>query len=600
MESLCESCQAVIDYEIAANTAGPVVRACPNCLHINRIAVSGGAPPALPDASVAAPKADLGRIPGFKERPEAPTGVRAILDKQQRLMDELAAHEREIAQKYQKPVTVMFTDIKGSTRFFEARGDIEGRMMIEQHNKLLFPVIAWFSGKVIKTVGDSIMATFLNPERAVRAAIRIQQTLEEYRKTATRPYPLHVRVGVHFGPGIVEEKDVYGDVVNTAARVESLADGDEILISEAVRARIEGERNITLRPRGETKVKGREEAVGVHQVLWRAGEMGGNALAIGDAHPADMLAASGVALPLALAVTALTGGPFIGRLTASLGALTLAGFVALFLAPRWSGAQRIAFSAAIAAGVSLVACAIASAVGGMGFSLAASLLGGAVGGLIAGAVLGALLPKWVEWRDTALSGLPSGKPMLGAAFVLPLVIMLAGALGSGSPETPATGTANAAVISPSAPTNPSVAAPEAQADPAPLPEAAPAPVEPVRVLSTETVAPGKKYPDDVVIQARVSNPADGPQRWVLRVSLFDANGDLVARRHVVDGVDQLSAEELSLVASREEIYELGKPIPLDAQEKRTVVIAFFGVRPQYDRFEVESITPEEYKAEAGD
>jgi class 3 adenylate cyclase len=131
----------------------------------------------------------------------------------------------------QKNVAVIFTDIEGSTKQWDKLGDVKGRLMIDQHNRLLFPVIKKFNGKIIKTIGDAIMAQFRNPKNALNASIAMQQALERERRE-NDSFDLKVRVGIHYGSAIVEKNDIFGDVVNVAARVEGEADGNEIVISQ--------------------------------------------------------------------------------------------------------------------------------------------------------------------------------------------------------------------------------------------------------------------------------------------------------------------------------------------------------------------------------
>jgi class 3 adenylate cyclase len=66
-----------------------------------------------------------------------------------------------------RPVTILFTDIEDSTRYWDTYGDVKGRLMVDQHNRLTFPVVKRFGGRIIKTIGDAIMASFKDPEDAV-------------------------------------------------------------------------------------------------------------------------------------------------------------------------------------------------------------------------------------------------------------------------------------------------------------------------------------------------------------------------------------------------------------------------------------------------
>ena len=93
-----------------------------------------------------------------------------------RIQDQLARFLRE---RYEKPVSVLFSDIAGSTAYFEKYGDAEGRRMIQRHNDLLIPVIQKRGGRVVKTIGDALMATFPSANLAVDAAIAMQQAVAE-------------------------------------------------------------------------------------------------------------------------------------------------------------------------------------------------------------------------------------------------------------------------------------------------------------------------------------------------------------------------------------------------------------------------------------
>lgn len=177
--------------------------------------------------------------------------------------------DEELKSRFSQDVTVMFTDIKGSTNFFETYGDIEGRLMVQKHNEMLFPVIEKHAGKVIKTIGDAIMASFKNPVEAVRAATLMQNRLLAYnKKKKDKKDQIHIRIGINKGEGLVEEKDIYGDVVNVAARVESLCAPDEILISGAVYEDVRKTDDIICRYAQQTKVRGKEDAIEVYRVIW--------------------------------------------------------------------------------------------------------------------------------------------------------------------------------------------------------------------------------------------------------------------------------------------------------------------------------------------
>ena len=133
---------------------------------------------------------------------------------------------------------VLFTDIVGSTAFFEQHGDQAGMAMVERHNGLLFPMVGRHGGRIIKTIGDAIMAAFFTVDEAVRSAVAMQQQLKQHNAGRPPADLIRVRIGINFGTVICHQDDLFGDVVNAAARVEGLACGDQILISSAVQGKL--------------------------------------------------------------------------------------------------------------------------------------------------------------------------------------------------------------------------------------------------------------------------------------------------------------------------------------------------------------------------
>jgi len=170
-------------------------------------------------------------------------------------------------QKSRKPVTVLFTDIQDSTKYWDRHGDTQGRLMLDQHHRLVFPVITWFHGKILKTMGDGVMASFKVPDDAVRAAIGIQQLLAQQRERDTSSCP-NVRIGIHTGTAIVEGKDIFGDVVNVASRLESHGTGGEILVSASTTEKLEQTAFDLVKKRSFTP-KGKQRPLAVYRCRWK-------------------------------------------------------------------------------------------------------------------------------------------------------------------------------------------------------------------------------------------------------------------------------------------------------------------------------------------
>ena len=134
-------------------------------------------------------------------------------------------------------VTLVFTDLKGSTALYERIGDLNAYIQVQRHFQHLLDATVRHNGAVTKTIGDAVMAAFLTSADAVRAALDMRETVEELnRDRPQRDFIL--KIGVHRGAAIAvtlnERLDYFGQTVNIAARVQNLADGDEICITEDV------------------------------------------------------------------------------------------------------------------------------------------------------------------------------------------------------------------------------------------------------------------------------------------------------------------------------------------------------------------------------
>jgi class 3 adenylate cyclase len=134
-------------------------------------------------------------------------------------------------------VTLVFTDLKGSTALYERIGDLNAYIQVQRHFQHLLDVTVRHNGAVTKTIGDAVMAAFLTSADAVQAALEMREAVDQLnRDRPQRDFIL--KIGVHRGASIAvtlnERLDYFGQTVNIAARVQNLADGDEICITEDV------------------------------------------------------------------------------------------------------------------------------------------------------------------------------------------------------------------------------------------------------------------------------------------------------------------------------------------------------------------------------
>ena len=131
-------------------------------------------------------------------------------------------------------VTLLFTDIEGSTPMAERLGDLRWLALLREHNAIVRDQIAQYGGFEVKTIGDAFMVAFGSARRAVLCAIGIQQGISRY--SAAHPqHPVRVRIGLHAGEPVREGNDFYGKSVILASRIAGEASGGEILASALLR-----------------------------------------------------------------------------------------------------------------------------------------------------------------------------------------------------------------------------------------------------------------------------------------------------------------------------------------------------------------------------
>src|SRR2546422_658737 len=187
-------------------------------------------------------------------------------DRLQELLQARAQAEQEL-EKLRTPMTILFSDIKGSTAYAEKKGDVEYMAMINRHNSILFPVIEREGGRIVKTIGDAILACFQDPVAAIKAAAGMQRVLVEDRKGRDEINQIHIRIGLHTGMGLIKDGDVFGDVVNAASRVQHQADTEQILITDVLlgAATTAG---FECAKMGRAELKGKDEPMDLYAVAW--------------------------------------------------------------------------------------------------------------------------------------------------------------------------------------------------------------------------------------------------------------------------------------------------------------------------------------------
>jgi class 3 adenylate cyclase len=165
--------------------------------------------------------------------------------------------------------TVLVTDLVRHTEIMQRLGDERGRAVLREHERLTRSMLERHGGAEVKTMGDGFMASFGSETQAMDCAIALQREFAAWNEGAAQhAAELHVRVGLNAGEPIEEDGDLFGSTVIMASRVAAQAGAGEILIPEPLRHLLSG-KSYVYADRGETMLKGFEDAVRLYEVRWR-------------------------------------------------------------------------------------------------------------------------------------------------------------------------------------------------------------------------------------------------------------------------------------------------------------------------------------------
>ena len=230
------------------------------------------------DPATAAPGADP--VPPVPPRPPRPPRPFAPLQdvwpypdvdvEPQVDIDDIVAGTKEQLESSAAPdgtVTILITDIEGSSRMAEELGDHRWIQLLRRHNDIVRRCVTNHGGSEIKAQGDGFMIAFQSARRAVLCAISIQRAFEEHRKENPGE-PIQVRIGLHTGEVVREADDVFGRNVILAARIAAEADGGEILVSSLVKELTDSGGDLGFDGEREVVPKGLSRPCVVYNVAW--------------------------------------------------------------------------------------------------------------------------------------------------------------------------------------------------------------------------------------------------------------------------------------------------------------------------------------------
>jgi len=165
-------------------------------------------------------------------------------------------------------LAILFADVVGSTRLYELMGDLRARDMVATCIEVMRSATEQHNGTVIKTMGDEVMSTFPTADDALNAASQMQQQITEHPQLKVDGQPVSIRVGCHFGPVVLENRDVFGSTVHTANRMTSQAKAGQVITTAATVERLSPEWRASVRQIDIATLKGQGAEVALYEVLW--------------------------------------------------------------------------------------------------------------------------------------------------------------------------------------------------------------------------------------------------------------------------------------------------------------------------------------------
>lgn len=164
--------------------------------------------------------------------------------------------------------TVVFTDLFGSTSVYEALGNVQATHAVTQVTNWIAEVIATHGGRVVKMLGDGVLALFRDRRSAIAAVVEIQRQHQGRMANAAPNYRLPIRIGLATGDVEIVAGDCYGDAVNVAARLSDLSGANQIWTNHTALEGMNEAEGVRFRVLGPIGIRGRAEPCTVYQVDW--------------------------------------------------------------------------------------------------------------------------------------------------------------------------------------------------------------------------------------------------------------------------------------------------------------------------------------------
>ncbi|HSR63613.1 MAG TPA: adenylate/guanylate cyclase domain-containing protein [Gammaproteobacteria bacterium] len=166
-------------------------------------------------------------------------------------------------------LAIVFADITGSTKLYETLGDQTARAKVAETLETISRVVKEHNGTVIKTIGDEVMCTFSTAEDAAQACCAMHEAMEEVNTDVKEGVTITIRVGMHYGPAIMEGGDVFGDAVNLAARMAAQAKAEQIITTLSTVEKLSPVLRASTRFIDHAPIKGKQEEIDIYEIIWQ-------------------------------------------------------------------------------------------------------------------------------------------------------------------------------------------------------------------------------------------------------------------------------------------------------------------------------------------
>lgn len=160
----------------------------------------------------------------------------------------------------------MFTDMIGYTALGQTNESLS-LALVEEHRKIIRPILARHNGREVKTMGDAFLVEFPSALDAVRCAYDVQRSIREFNISQPEDGRIHLRAGIHLGDVVETDGDISGDAVNVASRIESLADDGGICVTRQVFDHVQNKFELPMDSLGVKVLKNVSAPVEVYRIV---------------------------------------------------------------------------------------------------------------------------------------------------------------------------------------------------------------------------------------------------------------------------------------------------------------------------------------------